>query len=212
LELRTRVGKLRALGRGGAKVMALVPAPRMNPSTGQQPEWAVTVGYTNPCVMRNSLAHKVDPVPSTYSVCLGNIERSTGLIDDGRHDPPHPHRPPPRPQDTPRPGAREPRLTAPTGVLAAHRAPSTAADGRPAALGPAIPPLEPVDGCRLRRPTRHGDPMAAVRLQALLDLEEPPERARPSSRRAGGPSAHPTKTYTSVTGADGVAAWWRTPS
>ena len=34
--------------------------------------------------------------------------------------------------------------------------------------------------------------MAADRLPALLDLEEPPERARASGRRAGGPSADPT--------------------
>jgi hypothetical protein len=41
-------------------------------------------------------------VPSIYSVRLLNVERSAGLIDDGRHDPPHPHRPPPRDQDPPR--------------------------------------------------------------------------------------------------------------
>ena len=34
--------------------------------------------------------------------------------------------------------------------------------------------------------------MAAGRLQAVLDLEEPPERARPPGRRPGRPSAHPT--------------------
>jgi putative transposase len=34
--------------------------------------------------------------------------------------------------------------------------------------------------------------VAADRLQALLDLEEPPERARPSGCRPGGPSAHTT--------------------
>jgi hypothetical protein len=33
-------------------------------------------------------------------------------------------------------------------------APRPRLDGRPAALGPAIPPLEPLDGCRLHRPTR----------------------------------------------------------
>jgi hypothetical protein len=31
-------------------------------------------------------------VPSSYSVCFVNIERSAGLIDDGRHDHPDPHR------------------------------------------------------------------------------------------------------------------------
>ena len=63
---------------------------------------------------------------------------------------------------------------------------------RPAVLGPAVPPVERLDGCHLRRPTRDGDPVAARRLHALLDLEEPPERARPSERRPGGPSADPT--------------------
>ena len=63
---------------------------------------------------------------------------------------------------------------------------------RPAVLGPAVPPVERLDGCRLHRPTRDRDPVAAGRLQALLDLEEPPERARPPGRRPGGPSAHPT--------------------
>jgi hypothetical protein len=46
--------------------------------------------------------------------------------------------------------------------------------------------------CPLRRPTRHCDPVAAYRLPALLGLEEPPERAGPSGRRAGGPRAYPT--------------------
>ena len=40
--------------------------------------------------------------------------------------------------------------------------------------GSAVPPVGRLDGCHLRRPTRHGDPVAAVRLQARLDLEEPP--------------------------------------
>ena len=133
-----------------------------------------------------------DPVPSTYSVRLVNVELSAGLIDDGRHDHPDPHRPPPWCQDPALPRAREPRVAAPTGRPAAHRAASTAADRRPPALGPAVPPLERLDGCHLHRPTRHCDPMAAVRLQALLDPEEPPDRARPSGRRPGGPSAHPT--------------------
>ena len=63
---------------------------------------------------------------------------------------------------------------------------------RPHVLGPARPPVARLDGCRLRRPTCDCDPVAADRLQALLDLEEPPERARPPGRRPGGPSAHPT--------------------
>ena len=37
--------------------------------------------------------------------------------------------------------------------------------------------------------------MAADRLQALLEVEEPPERARPPGRRPGGPSAHPTDVH-----------------
>ena len=45
------------------------------------------------------------------------------------------------------------------------------------------------------RPTRHRDPMAADRLQALLEVEEPPERARPPGRRPGGPRAHPTDVH-----------------
>src|SRR5881396_2857506 len=55
------------------------------------------------------------PVPSTYSVRLANIELSAGLMDDGRHDHPHPHRPPPRGQDPALPGVRKPRVAAPTG-------------------------------------------------------------------------------------------------
>ncbi len=132
------------------------------------------------------------PVPSTYCVCLVNIERSAGLIDDGRHDHPDPYRPPPWCHDPALPRAREPCVAAPTGRPPAHRAASTAVNRRPPVLGPAVPPVGRLDGCHLRRATRHGDPVAAVRLQALLDLEEPPDRARPSGRRAGGPSAHPT--------------------
>ena len=49
-----------------------------------------------------------------------------------------------------------------------------------------------LERCHLRRPTRHSDPVAAYRLQTLLGLEEPPERARPSERLPGGASAHPT--------------------
>ena len=67
-----------------------------------------------------------------------------------------------------------------------------AANRRPPVLGPAVPPVGRLDGCHLRRPTRHGDPVASDWLQALLGPEEPPDRARPSGRRAGGPSAHPT--------------------
>jgi hypothetical protein len=39
----------------------------------------------------------------------------------------------------------------------------------------------------LHCPTRHRHSLAAVRLQALLDLEEPTERARPSGCRPGDP-------------------------
>ncbi len=137
-------------------------------------------------------ADRRDVVPSTYSVCLVNIERSAGLIDDGRHAHPHPYRPAPRDQDPALHGARKPRVTAPIGRPPAHRAASTAANRRPLVLGPAVPPVGRLDGCHLRRPTRHGDPVASDWLQALLDLEEPPDRARPPGRRAGGPNAHPT--------------------
>ena len=61
-----------------------------------------------------------------------------------------------------------------------------------ACLGPAVPRVGRLDGCHLGRPTRNGDPVAADRLPALLGLEELPERAGPSGRRVGGPSAHPT--------------------
>jgi hypothetical protein len=61
-------------------------------------------------------------------------------------------------------------------VLPAHRAAPTPADGRPTVLGPAVPSVERLDGCRLGRPTRDRDPLAADRLQARLDLEEPPAR------------------------------------
>ena len=134
-------------------------------------------------------------MPSIYSVRLVNVDFRLGLIDDGRHAHPHPHRPPPWGQDPPRPGAREPRVAAPTGRPPAHRAASTAANRRPPVLGPAVPPVGRLDGCHLRRPTRDRDPVAADRLQALLDLEEPPERARPPGRRSGGPRAHPTDVH-----------------
>jgi hypothetical protein len=75
--------------------------------------------------------------------------------------------------------AREPRVAAPTGRPLAHRAASTAANRRPPVLGPAVRPVGRLDGCHLRRPTRHCVPVAADRLQALLGLEEPPERAGP---------------------------------
>ncbi len=117
-----------------------------------------------------------------------NIERSAGLIDDGRHAHPHPHRPPPWCQDPALLGVREPRVTAPTGRSPAHRAAPTPADVRPAVVGPAVPYMERLDGCRLRRPpTRHRDPVAADRLQAPVDLEEPAVRARPPGGRFGAP-------------------------
>jgi hypothetical protein len=56
------------------------------------------------------------------------------------------------------PCAREPRVAAPTGRPPTHRAASTAANIRPPVLGPAVPPVGRLDGCHLRRPTRHGDP------------------------------------------------------
>src|SRR4029453_2582916 len=99
------------------------------------------------------------------------------------NDHPHPHRPPPRSQDPALPGVREPCITAPTGRPPAHRAASTLADGRPVVLGPAVPSGERLDGCRLRRATRDGDPVAADRLQARLD----PERAAGT-----GPAAQPS--------------------
>src|SRR5436190_3849934 len=66
---------------------------------------------------------------------------------------------------------------------------------RPAVLGPAVPPVERLGGRRLPRPTRHRDPVAPDRLQARLDLEELPKRARPPGRRPGGPSAHPPDVH-----------------
>ena len=48
---------------------------------------------------------------------------------------------------------------------------------RPPVLGPAVPPVGRLDGCRLRRLTCHRDPVAPVRPEALLEPEEPPERA-----------------------------------
>src|SRR5262249_48462290 len=132
------------------------------------------------------------PVPSIYSDRLVNVELSAGLIDDGRHDYPHPHRPSPHAQNPPRPGAREPRVAAPTRCPPARRAASTPAALRPAVLGPAVPTVERVGGGRLHGPTRDRHPLAADRLQALLDLEEPPERARPPKHRPGTPSTHPT--------------------
>jgi hypothetical protein len=62
----------------------------------------------------------------------------------------------------------------------------------------AVPTVEQLGGCRLRRPTRHRDPVD--RLQALLDLEEPgngpgrpavaPE-VRALIRRGHGPTENP---------------------
>ena len=123
---------------------------------------------------------------------LVSVEVAAGPIDDDRHDYPHPHRPPPRAQNPPRPGARESGVAAPTDRPLAHRAASAAPDLRSPALGPAVPPVAWLGGCRLHRPTRDCHPVAARRLHALLDLEEPPEQARAPGRRAGGPSADPT--------------------
>src|SRR4029450_3525196 len=63
---------------------------------------------------------------------------------------------------------------------------------RPPFRGPSVPPVGRLDGCRLGRPTRDADPVAAERLQAGLDLEEPPARTGPPGRRPGGPRAGPT--------------------
>jgi hypothetical protein len=132
------------------------------------------------------------PVPSTYCVCLVNIERSAGLIDDGRHAHPDPHRPLPRGQKPPRPGAREPRAALSAGRPPTHRTAPTSPAIRPALLGPALPHVARLVGGGRHRPSRDGDPETADRLPALLGLEEPPARAGPSGRRAGGPPAHPT--------------------
>src|SRR5262249_53973830 len=123
------------------------------------------------------------------------IELPAGLIDDARHDCPHPHRPSPRGQNPALSGAREFGVAAPTGRPPAYRAASTLADGRPAVLGPAVPPVDRPDGCHPGRPTRHGDPVAADRLQARLDLEEPPARTRSPTRRPGGSSTDPTDVH-----------------
>jgi hypothetical protein len=62
---------------------------------------------------------------------LSTLEFRPGLVDDGRHDHPDPHRPPPWCPDPALPRAREPRVAAPTGRPPAHRAASTAANRRP---------------------------------------------------------------------------------
>jgi hypothetical protein len=93
-----------------------------------------------------------------------------------------------RGKDPPRLGPRKPRAAAPTGRPPAFRAAPTPAAVRPAVLGPAVPPVERLVGWRLHYSTRHRHSLAAVRLQDLLDLEEPPERARPSGCRPGDPS------------------------
>ena len=62
------------------------------------------------------------PVPSTYPLRLVNIELPGGLIDDGRDAHPDPHRPPPRGQKPPRPGAQEPRAAPSADRPPTHRA------------------------------------------------------------------------------------------
>ena len=86
--------------------------------------------------------------------------------------------------------ARKPRVAAPTGRPPARRAASTPTNLRPPVLGPAVPPVERLGGCRLHRPTRDRHPLAAVGLQAILDLEELAKMPRPPGRRPGDPSAH----------------------
>ena len=84
--------------------------------------------WTTPCITAKAdtsashLCSESSPVPSIYSVHLVNVGVSAGRIDDGRHDHPHPHGPLPRDQDPPRPGARKPRVAAPTGRPPTHRA------------------------------------------------------------------------------------------
>jgi hypothetical protein len=119
-------------------------------------------------------------VPSIYSVRLVNVELSAGLIDDGRHDHPHPHRPPPRAENPPRPRAREPRVAAPTGRPPARRAAATPATRRPTILGPLVPNVERLGGRPLLGQTRDCHPVASDRLHLVLDLEEPTNRSRPS--------------------------------
>ena len=130
-------------------------------------------------------------VPSTYSVRLVNIEVPAGPMDDGRHAHPHPHRPPPRGPDPARPGARESRAAPSAGRPPTDRDASTPAPLRPSVLGPARPSVARLGGGRRHRPTRDRHPVAANRLQAVLDLEEPPARARPPRRRPGRPRADP---------------------
>jgi hypothetical protein len=130
-------------------------------------------------------------VPSTYSIRLVKIGLPLGLLDDGRHAHPHPHRPPPCGQDPPRPDAREPRVAASAGRPPTRRAAATGAALRPRVLGPACPPLARLGGGRLHRPTRDRHPVAPRRFQALLDREEPTAWARPPRRRPRGPSPHP---------------------
>jgi hypothetical protein len=76
------------------------------------------------------------------------LNRSAGLIDDGRHDHPDPHRPPPWCQNPALPRAREPRVAAPTGRPPAYRAASAAANAN--RLGAAVPPVGRRLGLSLR--------------------------------------------------------------
>src|SRR5262249_46221709 len=122
---------------------------------------------------------------------LVTIELSAGLTHDDRHACRHAPRIPPGAQEPPRLGARKPRVAATIGRPPARRAASTAANLRPPVLGPAVPTVERLGGCRLRRPARNRHPLAADRLQALLDLEEPPRQARPPGCGPGAPSTHP---------------------
>jgi hypothetical protein len=52
--------------------------------------------------------------------------------------------------------------------------------------------VERLGACPLPGPTRDRHPLAADRLQTLLDQAEPPEPARSPEPRPGGPSAHRT--------------------
>jgi len=128
-------------------------------------------------------------VPSIYSVRLVNVELSAGLIDDSRHDHPHRHRPPPRVQNPPRPGAWESRVAASIGRPPARRAAATPATRRPTVLGPLVPNVERLGGRPLLGQTRDCHPVASDRLHAVLDLEEPTNRSRPPGRLPWSPSA-----------------------